>query len=105
MWFVNYASSKGVGSKKQDSGKREKHKYKKNYTIRDVLINTHSEKINKKVAKLSGNAKPGSPAWLKHYPEALTRIISKLSREETVQVERTIAEWQAVGPPDPVKSA
>jgi len=29
MWFVNYASSKGVGSKKQDSGKREKHKYKK----------------------------------------------------------------------------
>jgi hypothetical protein len=58
-----------LGSQNNISGKGEKadKKYKKAYTVRDIVVDTHSDRINKKVDKLSGNAKSGSPAWLKYY--------------------------------------
>jgi hypothetical protein len=86
-------------------GKKEQWKYKKTYTAHDIVISIHSDCINKKVAKLSKGAKLGSPDWLKHYPDAVTYVISKLSREEQAEVDRTINEWEVSGPPDGVKSA
>jgi hypothetical protein len=75
------------------------------YTPRDIVISIHSDCINKKVAKLSKGAKSGSPYWIKHYPDAVTYVILKLSREEQAEVEQTMNEWEAAGPPDDVKSA
>lgn len=57
------------------------------------------------MAKLSKGAKSGSRDWLKHYPDAVTYVISKLSREEQAEVDRAITEWELSGPPDDVKSA
>jgi hypothetical protein len=102
---VNSGSSKSGGSRKQVSGKKEQWKYKKSSATCDVVISMHSDHINKKVAKLSKGTKSGSPDWIKHYPNAVTHVISKLSREEQAKVQQTINEWEAARPPDKVKSA
>ena len=102
---MNYGSSKSGGSRKQVSGKKDQWKYKKSYTARDIMMATHSDRINKKATKLSKGATPGSVDWIKHYPDAVTHVISKLSKEEQAEVQRTIDEWEASGPPDDVKSA
>jgi hypothetical protein len=48
---------------------------------------THSDRINKKATKLSKGATSGSVDWIKHYPDAVTHVISKLSREEQADVQ------------------
>jgi hypothetical protein len=65
----------------------------------------YSDHVNKKVDKLSGNAKSGSPAWLKYYPAAVSLVASKLSKQELVEVHRAIDKWESVGPPDAIKAA
>jgi len=99
--------SKGLGSRNNISskGKKADKKYKKAYTVHDIVINMYSDRINKKVDKLSGNAKSGSPAWLKYYPAAVSLVASKLSKQELAEVHWAIDEWESVGPPDAVKAA
>ena len=99
--------SKGSGSWNNISskGKKEDKKYKKAYTVCNIVVDMHSDRINKKVDKLSGNAKSGSPTWLKYYPAAVSHVVSKLSKQELAEVHRAIDEWESVGPPDAVKAA
>jgi len=99
--------SKGSGSRNNISGKGKKadKKYKKTYTVHDIVIETYSDHVNKKVDKLSGNAKTGSSAWLKYYPAVVSHIASKLSKQELAKVQCAINKWESVGPPDTVKAA
>ena len=65
----------------------------------------YSDRIDKKVDKLSGNAKSGSPVWLKYYPAVVTQVVSKLLKQELAKVHRAINKWESVGPPNAVKAA
>ena len=50
------------------------------------------------------NAQSGSVDWIKHYLTVVTHVILKLSREEHAEVQQTLDEWEAVRPPNDMKS-
>jgi hypothetical protein len=90
-------------SKPQDKGGNLK--YKKTYTIRDVVKDTYKDCIKQRVSKLSGNAKAGSGPWLRHYPAAVSYVAANLSKKEHADAVESAAEWKSVGPLDSVKAA
>jgi len=89
-----------LGSRNNISGKGKKadKKYKKVYTVHNIIFDMYSDCVNKKVDKLSGNAKSSSPAWLKYYPVAVSLVASKLLKQELAEVHQAINKWESVGP-------
>ena len=57
----------------------------------------YKDKIHAILAKKT-NAKPGEPAWLKHHPAAVTKVMNGLNEEEMDAVEATRDEWNNEGP-------
>ena len=59
---------------------------------------THKDAIHELVSKETDEA-VGHPGWLKHYPAALTTVLSNLSPGEIEAVETTAKEWLEDGIP------
>jgi hypothetical protein len=89
-------------SKPQDKG--AKNKYKKTYAIRDIMKDSYKDHIERRISKLSGNAKAGSGPWLRHYPAAVSYVAANLTKKEQADAVESIAEWESAGPPDSVKA-
>ena len=94
--------SRQAVSKLQDKG--AKNKYKKTYTIRDVVKDSYKDHIERRISKLSGNAKAGSGPWLRHYPAAVSYVAANLTKKEQADAMESIAEWESAGLPDSVKA-
>jgi hypothetical protein len=90
-------------SKPQDKGRNIK--YKKTYTIRDVVKDAYKDRIEQCVSKLSGNTKAGSGPWLRHYLAAVSYVVANLSKKERTDAVESAAEWESVGPLDSIKAA
>jgi hypothetical protein len=90
-------SLKSIGSQKQILDKKDQQKYKKSYTSCDIIFEMHSDHINKKVAKLSGNAKLGCADWIKHYPTVISYVILKLSRKNSLRVSKLLMSGKQSG--------
>ena len=52
---------------------------------------------------LNGAAK-GSKGWLAQYPDAISHVTHKLSKQETKELEDLVDQWNTHGMPDEVKA-
>jgi hypothetical protein len=102
-WFVHYGKPE-PGSKKAKQGKKSGKKEKLSYKFRDVVLETHSDRILDIAGELSNNAACGTKEWLKFYPAAINRVIKKLTEAEYATADELLDEWNALGPPSSIKA-
>ena len=76
-------------------------KFKKNWTPRDVVINTKKDAINARATAEGGP--PGSKPFLQHYRKAVTWVMDGLTDKEYKKIEATAENWNLTGPPEDVK--
>ena len=86
-------------------GQSKSKKYKKEYTLRDVVQHLYPNRIAKRTTKNAYNAANGSAEWLACYPRAVTYVMNHLEDKELTEAEEMLDEWNSVGPPDEHKLA
>jgi hypothetical protein len=86
-WFGNNTAKKnltGDGPPKKTG--------KKLFTVRDVVKASHKDQIHAAVSEET-DEQVGHPDWLKHYPAALTKIMSGLTEEQLAEAAREAEKW------------
>lgn len=97
-WFGNNAAKHGA------SEATPKTKHVKASTIRDVIKQSHQERIRALIAKETTGGS-GSPDWLKHYPAALSKVMETLTEAELEEAKDTMREWNTRGVPREIQRA
>jgi len=90
---------------KQGKKKEKSDRYRKTFTIRDVVAHVHSDRLEQRIQKMSSGATRGSKEWLAAYPLALNRLVEQLRPDERTEAEEMADEWTQIGPPTALKAA
>ena len=111
-WFQNFHkathSNKAISHGKSNATSSEcpqphgPFKYQKKYTLRSVVVSCYADQISH-CASSDLKAAWGSKPYLQAYPQAVTKTIKSLSKEERADVEKTVEKWNEEGPPDDQK--
>ena len=71
---------------------------------RSVVRDLYPDRVKATTKKFSNNAPPGSAPYLAIYPQAITRVINKLTNQEYANLQTAVDEYNSVRPPDHVKA-
>lgn len=68
-----------------------------------IVAEKHRDSVHQKAQKLSGNAPPGSQAFLSNYQTALSKVVESLGEEEVEEAKEIAKDWNSRGPPTEFK--